>query len=294
MVHSMTGFGNAQIATEHYRLAVEMRSVNHRSLKTVCRLSDAFAGREVEIERILREKISRGALYVNLTFEDLTGDPGFRIETAVLRTYFREVRQLKRGLDDETPLAVESLMSLPGVLVRSNAAVPASDSAWNDAISALRQALDGLVEMRAAEGRALWAAILEHGKRIGIELARIETRLPQGREQFCARLRERLDAALEGHQVRIDDATLAREVAVLAERADIAEELQRLRSHVAQIEAVPGEGLPCGRKLEFLVQEMFREANTMASKANDDQVLHAALAVKNEVDKLREQAQNVE
>jgi len=294
VVHSMTGFGNAHLETEQYRIAVELRSVNHRSLKVVCRLSEAFAAREVEIERILRERVSRGAVYVNLTFEDLTGDPGFHIDTAVLETYFREIRQMKRDLGDETPPTVESLLSLPGVLVRSNAAMQAPDSAWNDAATALRQALDGLVDMRAAEGSVLWAAILEHGERIGTELARIEAQLPQAREQCRVRLRERLDAALKDRQVCVDDATLSREMAVLAERADIAEELQRLRSHAGQLEAVPGEGMPCGRKLEFLVQEMFREANTMASKVNDDQVLHAALAIKNEVDKLREQAQNVE
>ncbi len=294
MIHSMTGFGNAQIATDDHRITIEMRSVNHRNLKVSCRLPDAFARREVEIERMLRERISRGAVYINLTFEDLTGDPGFHIDSAVLATYFREIKQLKLDLDDKSPLTVESVMSLPGVLVRSNVPEPASDDAWDDVAGALLQALDELIEMRATEGRALWTAIIEHGKHIETELARIEAQLPPAREQFCARLRERLDAALEGRQVRIDEATLAREVAVLAERADIAEELQRMRSHVSQIQAIPGQGSPSGRKLEFLVQEMFREANTMASKANDDQVLHAALAIKNEVDKLREQAQNVE
>lgn len=294
MVRSMTGFGKAHLTTPDYALHVELRAVNNRSLKVVCRLPDTFLGREMDIERILRQQVTRGTVYVSIDMENLAGEPGYSLDAAAIKAYHRDLTCLKRELGDNEPVRVESLLLLPGTLVKSKSIAHVSDAIWEKTTEILRQALAEFVRMREQEGAFIWQSISEHCARIEHLLDHVESQLPQAIAEFRARLTARLDELLAGRSTTVEQAAIDREVALLADKSDVAEELNRLRSHVQHLKQAPQDAEPCGRKLEFIIQEMFREANTMASKVNNEHLIRNVLELKNEIDKLREQAQNVE
>jgi len=289
MIRSMTGFGQSERRTDRYAVRAEVRSVNNRNLRVTFRLPDRLQGMEPELERIIRNAVSRGTLGVTMALDDFTGDPGYLLDTAALRYYRDALREFDAVA--EVPLSV--LMTLPGAVRRKTA-----EEVPEELAKAVRDALTAATAMLAAarevEGAFIWKDISSRCDTIRSLVGRVEGRIPGMIEDYRRRLSERLAKLLQGVGSELTEDDMRKEIALFADRSDISEEITRLRSHLALM-AKGGSGTePYGRTLEFITQEMFREANTMASKAADPEMIHGALDIKSEVEKLREQALNVE
>ena len=287
MIRSMTGFGRGSGATDKFEVRVEVRTVNNRSLRTVFRLPERMQGLEQEFERQVREAITRGSVTVAVNLDDRTGETGYTLDVNAIAHY----RDVLQSLANE-PVPMGAVVSLPGV-VRKKTVEEVPEDLANIIRESLSGALAELVASREKEGAFLWKDVLERCRVIEERVARVELRIPRMIEEYRKRLLERLTKLLEGvGGVRPED--LHREVALFADRSDITEEITRMRSHLALLHEGATAGEPFGRKLEFVTQEMFREANTMGSKSNDAEMVHDVLDIKAEVEKLREQALNVE
>ena len=294
MIRSMTGFGRAQISTEHYAVRAEARSLNNRSLRVTLRLPERVQGIETELEKLVRGTLSRGTIAIFVTFEDMMAEPPYVLDPRVIRYYRDAFAALGMELGLAGEVSIEGLAALPGALLRSKSLEDVPEELGKAVRRALTEALAEMVRAREEEGAFIWKDMLSHAETIADLLVRVEERIPRMVEEYRQRLSDRLSKLLEGVGVGLDDEDLRREIALFADRSDITEELTRMRSHLNMIEqARPGDE-PFGRRLEFVTQEMFREANTMASKANDAEMVHDILDIKSEIEKLREQALNVE
>lgn len=291
MIRSMTGYGHSEGGTQRFLLRAEVRSVNNRSLRVTFRLPERLQGMEQEFERIVRDSISRGSVSVVLTLDDLSGDPGYTLDQSALRYYRQSLAEIQAP--GEPPVPLTALVTLPGV-VRKKASEETDKALVECAVNALRQALEAFVASRATEGANLWQDLMAHCKMVDELVDQVEKRSPGMLEAYRQRLSERLAKLLEGIGSTITEEDVRRELALFADRSDISEEIARMRSHLELVRTGPSVKEPFGRKLEFIVQEMFREANTMSSKTNDPEMVHLVLDVKAEVEKLREQALNVE
>ena len=297
MVRSMTGFGRAEARGDAVVVAIEARSVNHRHLDVALRLPRALAALELDARRAIAARLERGRVDVTVQVTAVAGQPTQRVVTdlALARLYVAHARALaialvEEGVRGEVPLTW--VLERPGV-VRVEDAEPADETVgWPLLEQALGRALDELVARRTAEGQRLAEELRSlHGELGGI-VETMAARAPIGAQRREERLRERLRALLGG--VAIDEARILTEAAVWADKADIAEELTRLRAHLAELALVLDKGGPVGRVLEFLLQELGREVNTVASKADDLELSQAALAAKGVLEKMREQVQNLE
>ena len=294
MIRSMTGFGSARIEEGSYTASVEIRSVNHRGFKVITRLSEGLVGQETRIERLLRGRIQRGSVQISVQAVDLADDSGYRIDPKAVAAYHRQIEALRKELGLSGEIGMGTLVLLPGVALRQNGAESVCDALWDLVERAVLEALDKLLGMREEEGRFLWEEMVERSRLIERTVADVEARAPDAVEEYRERLNQRLDGLLArvGQDVRPED--VHREIAIYVDRADVTEEFERLRSHLAQLRATADEDEPVGRKLDFIVQEMFREANTMGSKSHDPEMTRRIVEMKSELEKLREQASNVE
>jgi len=293
---SMTGFAQGRVEHNGWELRISVRSVNHRFLDLHLRLPDGFESYEPEIRRGVRERIRRGHVDVTLHFEP-AGPAAVHVNREVASAYLGAAEELRRehGLKNEPDLL--NLFRLPGVLAEGIPAGEQRDELGQHVSDCLNEALARLEEMRLAEGRAAAAEMAGRLEHIAGTATKIEVLAERVRPAFAARLRARLQD-LVGDAIP-DPARLAQEAALLAERSDIAEEISRLRSHVQQFEKLLAGASEVGKKLDFLLQEMQREANTMLSKtpgveADGLAITDLALEVKSEIEKLREQVQNIE
>jgi uncharacterized protein (TIGR00255 family) len=294
----MTGFGDASTQHEGLRYTVEIKSLNNRYFKTVLKLPDAAASLEADIERFIRTHVDRGSIVYTLKIraddETPASRPMARIDAEVLRAYIGQLTAA--GLEVRDP---ERLLGLPGVVQpidHETAAEPINDDEHRATVLELtRQAIAALMEMRRREGEMLLADLTQNTTRIAETVERIARRAGGVIEHYHDRLHHRVNELLAKAELQIDQAELAREVAVFADRSDISEEIQRLTHHVAEFERVCRSDEPSvGRKLDFMTQEMLREANTIASKANDATVAADVVVIKGAIDRLKEQVQNVE
>jgi uncharacterized protein (TIGR00255 family) len=288
MIRSMTGYGTAERTTDQVRVVAEIRTVNNRYFKANVRLPEGLGGLEARTEGLLRKTITRGTVTVNLTVEPRGPAARVPVNTGILDAYRRDLEASAPAVSDD------ALLALPGVVGTEEGRLTGITDLPDLIEAAVAEALEHLNAMRDAEGRAtaddMAASLTEIQRRI----AAVERRSPQVVQEYRERLRERVQMLLEGVEVQPDDPTLAREVAFFAERSDVNEELSRLASHVSQFRDLLGESGPAGRKCEFIAQEMYREVNTIGSKANDAEIGREAVEIKVRVDRLREQAQNVE
>jgi len=295
MIRSMTGYGAAERTTDEVRIAIEIRTVNNRSLKISQRTPEGLGAAEVEIERLVRRRLTRGTVHVLLTVEPVGAAARAPINRKVLAAYWKDLAALRDELGgDDSPPALEALLALPGVVGDEAVVLTGIKNLAALVEKTAGEALDRLDAMRETEGQATandMAANLEDVARRG---PIVRQRAGLVIQDYHQRLQERVQALLEGVEMPADDATLAREVAFFAERSDINEELSRLESHVEQMRGLLGASEPVGRRLEFLAQEMYREANTIGSKANDAEIAREVLQIKVAVDRLREQSQNIE
>ena len=296
MIRSMTGYGAGESELQDGRvLRAEVRTVNHRHLSTSVRLPRGWEGLERGVLERVRAALSRGSVSLAVRCEspgrDEDGVSALDMERA--RRYVDLLREAGTELNLEGHLDVDALTRLPGVLrVESPPAAEPDEEAVQACVGA---ALHQVVAMREAEGRRLEVELRASLGRILGEVGVIEAAAPARLLRERDRLRERVATLSEG--VEVDEDRLAREIAYLAERWDIAEEIVRLRSHVALFEeglGGGGVGVKAGKRLGFVVQEMNREANTVGSKANDAAISASAIAIKEELERIREQLENVE
>ena len=294
MIKSMTGFGRAEVSDGKRNIVVEIRSVNHRYCDITVKTARRYAFAEEKIKAAIKETVKRGKLDVSVMVENLTeADVNIKLNTLVAKQYYDNLKKLQQEFDVAGDITLEFLASQPDVL----RAVPDVDDEkeLTEAILApVRLAAEKLDEMRILEGGKLAEDLLSRGETIKAYVAEIEERsalVPNlYKEKLQARIKE-----LIGDSVEIPEERILTEAAIFADKCAIAEEITRLKSHMDHMKAIiDEEGQPDGKRLDFLVQEMNREANTIGSKANDLTITELMLKIKAEVEKIREQVQNVE
>ena len=288
MLRSMTGYGAAERESDQVRIAVEIRTINNKFFKVTQRLPDGMGAAEAAIERLLRDTISRGTVNVGVTVEPRGPAARVPINTDVLAAYKRDLAQVTDSLSDD------ALLALPGVLGSEEVLLTGIENLQREIEAAVAEALDNLNRMRDAEGEATARDMATVLAEIEQRVAAVRKRAPAVVDDYRARLQQRIQAMLEGAEITLDDQNLIREVAFFAERSDVNEELTRLASHADQFRELLADSGPAGRKLEFLTQEMYREVNTIGSKANDPEVSREVVEIKVAVDRLREHTRNIE
>lgn len=294
MIRSMTGYGQARWQGEGVAVWVEVRSVNGRNFKLSTRMPHEFGAAELDFEKRIRKQLSRGS--VNLTIRlELTGARAARpINTDALAAYIRQLRSVADALSTPVTLGADALFELPGVLDTDE--IAPADQEWLLArmTETLDRALAELGRMREAEGQNLRDELLRHTEAVERLVAQIEAGQADAMAQYAERLTARVNRLLAKSELTVTEGDLAREIAIYADRASIAEEAARLRSHAEQLREALDKAKPVGRRLEFLGQEMHREANTMGAKTADVALGRLVVDLQGEVGKIREQVLNVE
>lgn len=294
MIRSMTGFGQACAEIDGVIYSVEIRSVNNRYFKVQVRLPDMMAFLETEIEKLHRQNIQRGTINYSLRMKNVSGKALFDIDENTLVNYLQRLKGLLGSDDEHCRLDLAAMLSLPGIV---QSAIPTEEQTeqMRQAVLALtQQALEKLSISRGEEGKLLTEDLLANCDRIESELAMISGRVDTVVQDYHKRLRERVEQLLAQAKLKLDEDLLAREVAIYAERSDIAEEVSRLGAHLQQFRECCEKGESVGRRLDFVTQEMLREANTIGSKSSDAAIARSVIEIKCAVDRVKEQVQNVE
>lgn len=292
----MTGYGEASAQVGGAHFFVEVRSLNSKYFKATIRLPDEYQGLEAEMEQVLRTLITRGTVTVNARCADGTESAAFEINAKALNRYIEQIKLMPK-VEGVTPVVdTAALLSLPGVLQPPANEEERFERARSAFIPLLQKALKQLIEMRDREGRALQEDLENNRKDIAQRLVDIIRLSPQVIADYETRLKARIEALLKDAQINLSQVDLIREIAVYAERTDIAEETKRLTGHLDQFKDLlsASDLRPVGRTLDFVAQEMLRETNTIASKSPDAAISRSAVEIKGAIDRIKEQAQNVE
>ncbi|OHB68371.1 MAG: YicC family protein [Planctomycetes bacterium RBG_16_41_13] len=294
MLKSMTGFGIAEYNDDRGSMRVEIRSENNKFLKINTRLPEQFQSFESEFDRAIRKKIVRGSVVLSLNYKSFRQENDFTLNTEKIEEYYRLISELKGKIKCAEEISINSLVQLPGVLQKNKDDANDAESLLSICHTLIDEALEKLSEMRITEGTHIKKDILQRKDFIVSMMDKFEERLPLIIQEYAKRLRSRVAFLLSETNVELTDSNLCREVAIFAERSDIAEEINRLKSHIHQLQETLDSNESIGRKLDFIIQEMFRETNTMCSKANDTVLLKDLIDIKMEIEKIREQAFNIE
>ena len=289
----MTGFGHGQFSGENFSVAVEIKTVNNRFLDVNLRLANELQSLEAQLKKLITNRLSRGRIDVFINTEQ-TGEVAYELNRPLISGFLSALEEMRAefSLSGEPDLNV--IARLPNVLQTKKTDV---DENYSKAIEqTVNAALDELEAMRAVEGKSLQTELESRLTAIENLLPVIEAESETVAEEYSQRLTKRIENLLSktGAQIELDQSRLAQEVAYLADKSDISEEISRLRSHLEQFRQIIGEDAEVGKKLDFLTQELNREVNTIASKTNIMRVKESALAMKAEIEKIREQIQNVE
>lgn len=294
MIKSMTGYGRAEISDGKRNISCEIRSVNHRYCDIAVRSARRYAFAEEAVRRAIKETVSRGKLDVSVSVESVgEADLAITLNLPVARQYCDKLKELAETFGLSGDISPELLASMPDVL-NADPDIENEEELTASIVRAVRGAAASLDAMRRAEGRELGEDLLARGTRIRGLIAEIEERACEVPGIYAEKLRARIKELIGG-SVELPEERIAAEAAIFADKCSIQEELTRLSSHMDQMEKIvlSGDG-PAGKRLDFLVQEMNREANTIGSKANDLSITECMLEIKNEVENIREQVQNVE
>ena len=288
----MTGYGRGEAGRKGIAVAVELRSVNSRFLEVTTRLPRSLSLRENEIKELVRKKISRGKVNLLVTVErEKNGQPPLAINATAAREYYKLLTRLRKTVKSKEPIKLEHLLRFSEVLEQ-----PVLDGAdeeeWDVTRIAINKALDDLARMRKNEGEELRKDFQARIDSMGQTLDRIEVLSKEQIPAELKRLKERIQQILGSETV--DEGRLEMEVALLADRLDVTEECVRFRSHNKFFLLALADEEPAGRRMNFLVQEMNREANTIGSKSSSSEIAHLIVGVKEELEKIREQLQNIE
>lgn len=287
----MTGFGEARLQNDVMSVRVELRSVNNRHLKLVARISDPYAALEPELERLVREQVHRGTVQLTVRVERPRRPEDYRLNAVALASYRDQLRTIDPAGAEP---ALAALLTLPGVIEERRPATDDPHEDWPILRPVVSDALKRFQESRAQEGHAMAEELLGLARGISTALGRIAERAPELSAGLHQRLTERIQGLLERHGLTIEPRDLIREAAILAERADVNEEVTRLKAHLVQYDQVIRSAEVAGRKLEFVVQEMGREINTIGSKSADVELSRLVVEMKSQLEKVRELIQNIE
>ena len=292
MIKSMTGFGRYEAVNEERKIVVEIKSVNHRYSDISVKLPKKLSFFETSIRNLLKGYISRGKVDVYVTYEDYTeGKVCVKYNEDIAIEYWNHLNELSRRLQMENDVTVSMLSRYPDVFSLEEQSVD-EDRLSEVLQEAVSKAAEQFVQSRLDEGRNLKKDILSKADKLLELVSYIEDRFPEMMAEYREKLLNKVKEVLEDKQ--IDEAVLATELIIYSDKVCVDEETVRLRSHIANLQATMDEGENVGRKLDFIAQEMNREANTILSKANDIEVSNKAIDLKTEIEKIREQIQNIE
>ncbi len=292
MLNSMTGYGWGESGIHGKIFTIELKAVNHRYSEVVLRLPRTLSTLEERIKRLIQSRIARGRVDAFLNVQDSNEKIScVKVDKELAGAYYKAIKELQETLGIEGDFNIKDLVELPDVLALADP-VENVEEWWPAIFEALESALTGLVQMRAEEGKQLAADLVIRLDRISSLNSKIRERSPVVVEEYRERLGIRINDFMKDSGLAPE--RLTAEAVLFAERSNITEETVRLSSHLKQARSCLQAGEPVGRKLDFIVQEMNREINTIASKANDLEISHWAVEVKSELEKIREQVQNIE
>lgn len=291
MISSLTGFGRATFTDEAGRISVELKSVNNRFLQIDLHLPYGFNWVDGLVRKQVSNKISRGKVYLHLEAVDYNPNQDVIINKPLLKKLVSLNEELSADIGKELPLQLDGLLSLPGVM-KVDAKVIDNDQMWKRIEPVLNEALDHFVASREREGSNLADDLKQRSETLTRTIDEIESRIPEFRNHFIEKFTERINEL--ANKAGVDESRLNTEIAIWVDKTDVSEELTRLRSHLKEFANILDSDKPIGRRLDFLVQELNREANTLSSKISDVAVSQLIIDIKCEIEKIREQAQNIE
>lgn len=292
MIKSMTGFGRVQETVDGMNVTVELRSVNHRYFEFTAKVPRTYGFLEEKLKTFTNSLVSRGKVECYVAVEQLEeSETAVSVNASLAKGYVDALRQLSEMFDLSADISAAALSRYPDVLVLQKTAAD-EERIWNAVRSVAEKAVRRFIEMRETEGAKLKADILSRADTILEHVSFVETRSPQTVKEYNEKLKQRMGELLGSTQ--IDEQRLLTEAAIFADKIAVDEETVRLRSHISQLRTFMEADEPIGRKLDFLVQEINREANTIGSKAQDVEIAKRVIAIKAEVEKIREQVQNIE
>ncbi len=300
----MTGQGQALVSGDGCTVQAEIRSVNNRFLKISVRAGERFGELAPRAERLIQAKVRRGTLTLSLKISLTGAESPFRLNEVVLAGYKREIHRATGLTEELSSTLLAALLPLPGVVEDTYNDPEQIEALWPVVATTVEQAIERLNEMRAVEGDAMGRDLAENLEQVAREVQEIERRAPAVslayQHRILERIRQMLASAATGASNLVESpigpvsVDLVKEVAVFADRCDFSEELVRLRSHLGQFHSLLQERESQGRKMDFLTQELFREINTIGSKANDAEIASHVVAVKTWIERMREMVQNIE
>ncbi len=293
MLKSMTAYATNETNEQNISVSVEIRTYNSRHLDIMLRLPSGYLNLEEKIKGLLSSAIVRGRVEVRLKITDVSETAGaYEVDLNKAKAYFAALEQLKSALNLKGGPSLDSIAAVPGVLQPAENGRD-SEASWPSIVSCMQPALDELDRMRRQEGAFLEKDFLQRLERMEQGIDQIEQMAAGLVDQYREKLLARIDALTQG-TVELDPMRVAQEIAILADRSDISEEIVRARSHIAQFRTTMEADEPAGRKLNFLLQEFNREFNTMGSKIGQADIAHIVVDMKAEIEKMREQVQNIE
>ena len=294
MINSMTGYGEAQGESNGVSYVVAIKTVNNRYFKGVVKLPELVAFLEEDIEKLLRENLGRGTVNYVLRLKDASADTLFDIDQTALKAIVGKLNQAGTSAGVRGTIDIGNLLSLPGIVRPASPDVEKAGQIRDVILGISREALGQVKKMRAVEGGFLEADLKERCRVMKQDLDRIHAKRAVVVQEYAVKLKKRVDELLAHAELKLDEEILAREVAIFADRSDISEEISRLDSHLQQFAQCCRGNDQAGRRLDFISQEMLREANTIASKASDTEITRLVVDIKCQIDRIKEQVQNVE
>ncbi|MGG4496939.1 YicC/YloC family endoribonuclease [Brevibacillus reuszeri] len=294
MIRSMTGYGRMDEVKGSTRLTVEIRAVNHRFSEILVRLPKAWSMLEDPVRKLVSQFVRRGRLEVTISMETIQATSAASINWTVAEQFVSLTREIDQRFSLETVLTARDVLLFPGVLHTKEIEEANGDEIVEWLLSRVDEAAQDLLTMKMAEGKQLYADLMRRLSQVSAWIGEIQQLAPLSVEEYHSRLHQRLSDWASQAPFELDMGRVAQEVAFFADKSDISEEITRLESHCHQFVEQLEKEEAVGRKLDFLLQEMNREANTIASKANHLRIQHLAVEIKSELEKMKEQVQNVE
>lgn len=294
MIKSMTGFGRCRTVLHGREISVEIKSVNHRFFEFSCRTPKGYGFLDDKLKALVNSRVSRGKIDMFVTVGTAEDTPAeVKINHSLVSGYINAMKEISETYGIENDVTVTAISRFPDVYTVSKAQED-EEEITADVLEAANTAIDGFIAMREAEGEKMKADILGRAEVILATVDEIDERSPQTVKEYEERLLDRINKTLLDYNINIDEQRVLTEVAVFADKVAVAEETVRLRSHFAQLSKIMESQTPIGREIDFIIQEMNREANTIGSKVQDAEIAHKVVKIKSEIEKMREQIQNIE